>query len=74
VSKALAATTDAEWRYFTRSFRTERNQPAARRTLDLLAAPSRDAHFSIGCYCEDEARCHRSVLRQLLSKRGARLG
>jgi uncharacterized protein YeaO (DUF488 family) len=49
------------------------NAPAARRTLDLLAALSHDGDFSIGCYCENEARCHRSVLRALLSERGARL-
>jgi uncharacterized protein YeaO (DUF488 family) len=48
-------------------------EPAARRTLDLLAALSRAADFSVGCYCEDEARCHRSVLRALLAERGARI-
>jgi uncharacterized protein YeaO (DUF488 family) len=46
------------------------NQPAASRTLDLLAALSHDADFSVGCYCEDEARCHRSVLKALLAERG----
>jgi uncharacterized protein YeaO (DUF488 family) len=46
-------------------------QPAAARLLDLLAAFSRHAAFSVGCYCEDEARCHRSVLRMLLAERGA---
>jgi uncharacterized protein YeaO (DUF488 family) len=71
VSKALAARTDAEWNRFVRSFRAEMNQPAARRMLDLLGTLSHDAHFSIGCYCEDESRCHRSVLRQLLTERGA---
>jgi uncharacterized protein YeaO (DUF488 family) len=73
VSKALAAKTEAEWNRFVRSFRAEMNEPQPRRTLDLLAALSHDAHFSIGCYCEDEARCHRSVLRQLLTERGARI-
>jgi uncharacterized protein YeaO (DUF488 family) len=74
VSKALAAKTDADWKGFVRSFRAEMNTPVARRTLDLLAALSKDADFSIGCYCEDEARCHRSVLRELFSERGAQLG
>jgi uncharacterized protein YeaO (DUF488 family) len=73
VSKALAAKTDAEWKKFARSFRAEMNEPAPRRTLDLLAALSHNAYFSIGCYCEDEARCHRSVLRELLVGRGARV-
>lgn len=63
-----------EWSAFIRAFRAEMEQPAPRRTLDLLAALSRDAHFSIGCYCEDEARCHRSVLRALLAERGAAMG
>jgi uncharacterized protein YeaO (DUF488 family) len=74
VSRALAARSDAEWKIFTRAFRSEMNQPMARRTLDLLAALSHEAQFSIGCYCEDEARCHRSVLRTLLAERGASIG
>jgi uncharacterized protein YeaO (DUF488 family) len=49
------------------------NEPTPRRTLDLLAALSHHGHFSIGCYCEDESRCHRSVLRELLEERGAGL-
>jgi uncharacterized protein YeaO (DUF488 family) len=73
VSRALAAKTDADWKSFVRSFRVEMNEPMPRRTLDLLAALSHDADFSVGCYCEDEARCHRSVLRQLLTERGARI-
>jgi uncharacterized protein YeaO (DUF488 family) len=73
LSKARAAKTNAEWKRFERSFRAEMNEPAARRTLDLLAALSHDANFSIGCYCEDASRCHRAVLRQLLFERGARL-
>jgi uncharacterized protein YeaO (DUF488 family) len=74
VSKALAAETDAEWKSFMRAFRSEMNQSMARRTLDLLAALSHDAHFSIGCYCQNEEHCHRSVLRALLAERGARIG
>jgi uncharacterized protein YeaO (DUF488 family) len=48
-------------------------RPGARRTLDLLAALSHSTSFAVGCYCEDEARCHRSVLRALLLERGADL-
>lgn len=74
VSKARAATTEREWEGFVRAFRAEMNEPAPRRSLDLLAALSRDADFSIGCYCEDESCCHRSVLRDLLAERGAVIG
>lgn len=73
VKRAQAAGTEAQWNAFVRSYRAEMNAPAAGRTLDLLAALSRDAAFSVGCYCESEARCHRSVLRQLLAERGARV-
>lgn len=71
VSRAKAAKTANDWRAFVRSFRAEMNTPAPRRALDLLAAMSRHADFSIGCYCQDESRCHRSVLRELLRERGA---
>jgi uncharacterized protein YeaO (DUF488 family) len=74
VTRAKAARTEREWNAFVRSFRAEMNEPTARRALDLLATLSRDAHFSIGCYCEDESRCHRSVLRRLLADRGASIG
>lgn len=73
VSRARAAQSEKEWQAFVRAFRAEMNEPTPRRTLDLLAALSHDAHFSIGCYCEDEQRCHRSVLRELLAERGAKL-
>lgn len=73
VSQALQAETEADWRAFARAFRVEMKQPAASRTLDLLAALSQSADFSVGCYCEDEARCHRSVLRELLAERGAKI-
>lgn len=69
-----AAVTETEWKGFVRAFKAEMAVPTASRTLDLLAAFSHGADFSIGCYCEDEARCHRSVLRELLRDRGARLG
>jgi uncharacterized protein YeaO (DUF488 family) len=68
-----AAASPREWAAFARRYRAEMSGPAASRTLDLLAALSRGADFSVGCYCEDEARCHRSVLRELLAARGARI-
>jgi uncharacterized protein YeaO (DUF488 family) len=71
LTRARAAKTDKEWNAFLRSFRAEMNAPAPRRTLDLLAALSHHANFSVGCYCEDESRCHRSVLRELFTERGA---
>ena len=70
-AQARAARTPAEWRAFLRAFRTEMSEPAPRHSLDLLATLSRHAQLSIGCYCEDESRCHRSVLRELLAERGA---
>ena len=73
VTQALKAETEAEWRAFVRAFRKEMGAPAASRSLDLLAALSQGADFSVGCYCENEARCHRSVLRDLLAERGAKL-
>ena len=69
----LAAQDDRQWAAFTRKYKAEMGQPDASRTLDLLAALSRTADFSVGCYCEDEARCHRSLLRGLLEQRGADL-
>ena len=72
-SQGRAAESESEWRAFARSFRAEMNEPTPRRALDLLAALSHDAHFSIGCYCEQEARCHRSLLRELLMEWGATL-
>lgn len=69
----LAATTDREWARFIRKFRTEMAKPEPVATLNLLAALSHHADFSIGCYCEDESQCHRSVLRELLRERGANL-
>lgn len=71
VQMALAATDARQWAAFTRKYKAEMGQPGASRTLDLLAALSRTASFSVGCYCEDESRCHRSLLRELLAQRGA---
>ena len=74
VAQALKAETATEWSAFVRAFRKEMKEPAAARTLDLLAALSQGADFSLGCYCENEARCHRAVLRDLLAERGAKIG
>ena len=73
VKMAQAAATPRQWAVFARSYRREMSTPAVRRTLDLLAALSRQTNFSVGCYCEDETRCHRSILRELLAANGARL-
>jgi uncharacterized protein YeaO (DUF488 family) len=74
VARAQSATTETQWAGFVRAFRAEMAQPPASRTLDLLAVLSHKADLSVGCYCEDETRCHRSVLRQLLRDRGAAIG
>ncbi len=71
VQLGLAARTPAEWAKFVKRYRTEMAEPASARAIELLAALSRQTDFSVGCYCEDEARCHRSVLRELLSAKGA---
>ena len=71
IKDAKAAASDAEWRAFAKKFRAQMNDGDANKVLDLLAAQSQTTHFSVGCYCEDENRCHRSILRQLLSERGA---
>lgn len=68
---AQAATTPAQWNAFVRKYRAEMSTPDASRTIELLAALSHHADFSVGCYCADEARCHRSVLAQLLAEKGA---
>jgi uncharacterized protein YeaO (DUF488 family) len=73
VKQALRAADDRAWRGFTRRYRAEMKRPEARRLLDLLAALSRRTNLSVGCYCDDESRCHRSVLRALLEEHGATL-
>ena len=73
VTFALGARDAASWKRFERKFRAEMREPDATRLLDLLAALSHQTNFSIGCYCENEERCHRSILRALLSERGAEL-
>ena len=67
------AETDRQWAAIMRKFRAEMAKPDASATLNLLAALSHNASFSIGCYCEDESRCHRSVLRELLRERSAQM-
>lgn len=62
---------DRAWKAFARAYRREMEQPDARATLDLLAALSQTTSFAVGCYCADESRCHRSILRSLLIARGA---
>jgi uncharacterized protein YeaO (DUF488 family) len=71
VREALAAKDQRTWAAFARKFRGEMSEPDRSRELDLLAALSHQTNFSLGCYCENERRCHRSVLRELLAERGA---
>ena len=72
VKLAQSAKTPAQWAAFARKYRAEMATPDNAHTLDLLAALSHQTNFSVGCYCEDESRCHRSVLRALLAERGAK--
>ena len=69
----LQAATPAEWARFVKKYRAEMAAPENARALDLLAALSHQSNFSVGCYCADEAHCHRSVLRELLRESGADL-
>jgi len=73
VKQALGASDEASWRAFARRYRTEMKRPEATRLLMLLAALSHGTDLAVGCYCVDEARCHRSVLRALLLEHGATL-
>jgi len=73
VSAAQRSKDERSWKAFERKFRAEMKQPDAARLLDLLAALSHQTNFAIGCYCENEQHCHRSILRQLLSERGAEI-
>jgi len=68
-----AASDERAWKTFVRHYRREMSRPEAARVLDVLAALSGTVNFSVGCYCADETRCHRSVLRELLAERGAML-
>ncbi len=71
VKEAQAVTTPREWEAFSRKYRAEMARSETAKVLDLLAAFSHQVNFSVGCYCEDEAHCHRSVLREILVERGA---
>ena len=73
VKEFFPITEDKDWRAFKRRFSAELKEPGPRRDLDLLAALSHETALSVGCYCEDEARCHRAILREELEKRGADL-
>jgi len=64
---------EARWKRFARTYRTEMSDPRAERLIELLAALSLSTNLSVGCYCEDEKRCHRSLLRELLAENGAKL-
>jgi uncharacterized protein YeaO (DUF488 family) len=65
--------TDARWKTYARRYATEMREPSRQRLLELLARLSHHADFAVGCYCEDERRCHRSLLRELLASHGARI-
>jgi uncharacterized protein YeaO (DUF488 family) len=76
VKQALQAAADGserEWAAFAKRFRTEMKQSEPSQMLDVLAALSHQTSFALGCYCDDESRCHRSVLRALLDERGAKI-
>jgi uncharacterized protein YeaO (DUF488 family) len=73
IKLAQAAATEREWARFVKRYRAEMAAPQRNRLLALLAALSRETDFSVGCYCANESRCHRSVLRALLAEHGARL-
>ncbi|MEW5881666.1 MAG: DUF488 family protein [Pseudomonadota bacterium] len=71
LKRGQAASDERAWRGFAARYRAEMKRPEASRVLDVLPALSHSADFSVGCYCENEARCHRSILRELLAERGA---
>ncbi|MDX1642968.1 MAG: DUF488 family protein [Thermoanaerobaculia bacterium] len=73
VKRAQSASSEAEWRAFERKYRAEMTQPDNGRLIALLAALSRRTNLSVGCYCDDESRCHRSVLADLLAAEGAEI-
>jgi uncharacterized protein YeaO (DUF488 family) len=73
MKQGQTAESDKEWSRFVKKYRSEISSPDKSRILDLLAAMSHTSNFSVGCYCENESRCHRSILRELLAERGAKL-
>lgn len=74
VKRAQGADSPSQWSAFEKKYRAEMAAPLARHDLELLAALSHTADFSVGCYCEREERCHRSILRELLVEHGANVG
>ena len=73
VKLALGSKTPAEWNRFEKRYRAEMAKPEPQHVLELLAKLSKNTDFSVGCYCEDETRCHRSILRKLLVQKGAEM-
>ena len=73
VTQAQRASDERSWRAFERRYRAEMKRPEASRLLDLLAALSQRTALAVGCYCADESRCHRSVLREILREHNARV-
>ena len=73
MKRGRAAESEKEWAAFFKKYRAEMANPEKSRVLDLLAAMSHHANLSVGCYCENERRCHRSILRELLAEREAKL-
>lgn len=73
LKQGQAASTACEWQTFRKNYRREMASAENARSIELLAALSRHTNFSVGCHCEDEAGCHRSVLRELLAEAGADL-
>jgi len=73
VREALAAEDEKAWLAFKRKFKREMSEPDRSRDLDVLAALSHQTNLSVGCYCQEESRCHRSILRELLMERGAKV-
>jgi uncharacterized protein YeaO (DUF488 family) len=67
------AASQAQWSAFTRKYKAEMAKPEAKHDLELLAVLSHTTDFSVGCYCEHENRCHRSILKQLLVENGAKV-
>jgi uncharacterized protein YeaO (DUF488 family) len=74
VKQAQTAGSDADWQRFVRKYEAEMNTPDNARLLAMIAALARDANFAVGCYCANEERCHRSILRRLLADAGAEFG
>jgi uncharacterized protein YeaO (DUF488 family) len=72
--RGQSASSESAWRAFERSYRAEMKKPEQAHLLNTLAALSQHSNFALGCYCENEQRCHRSILRQLLEERGAAIG